>query len=100
MNQVGDTFSVSIFGAEFLFTFSPLGLKSLYSVRESDASFTEATRGLLGLKLPSEVIEGGNMKKFFQVISIVAYWLSRACGANGEVVATGFEAPTGGDLLG
>ena len=58
---------MSLFGAELLFTFSPMGLRSLYEVRESDASFTEATRGLLGLKLPAEVIEGGNMKKFYQV---------------------------------
>jgi len=36
-------------------TFSPEGLATLYKMREKDASFTEATKGLLSLKLPQEV---------------------------------------------
>ncbi len=54
--KYGDTFIVYLFGIKLFCVFSPEGLHSLYSVREIDASFTEATRGLLGLKLPEEVI--------------------------------------------
>ncbi len=43
--------------------FSPEGLRSLYEVREREASFTEATRGLLGLKLPHEIIAEGDLAK-------------------------------------
>ncbi len=53
---VGDSFIVYAFGLKLLCTFSRTGLRSLYTVREADASFTEATRGLLGLKLPPEVL--------------------------------------------
>ena len=53
--RLGDTFVAYLFGVRFLFTFSSTGLKSLYSIKEADASFTEATKGLLGLKLPQEV---------------------------------------------
>jgi cytochrome P450 len=56
-----------MFGAEMLFTFDPVGLRSLYQVRESDASFTEATRGLLGLKLPPAAIEG-TLHKFHRAM--------------------------------
>ena len=44
-----------MFGITMVCTFSPRGLRSLYEVREKEASFTEATKGLLGLKLPPEV---------------------------------------------
>lgn len=60
----GDTFILHIFGIRMFCVFSPRGLRELYSVREADASFTEATRGLLGLKLPHEVIAEGNLSKF------------------------------------
>lgn len=52
-----------MFGRHFLYTFSTSGLAALYGMREADASFTEATKGLLGLKLPDEFLEG-DMKKF------------------------------------
>lgn len=61
--QHGDTFLLYMFGRYFLYTFSTSGLKALYGLRESDASFAEATKGLLGLKLPPEVLDG-TMKKF------------------------------------
>jgi hypothetical protein len=60
----GDTFVTFLFGIPLLWVFSPTGLKSLYTMRESDASFTEATRGLLGLKLPAEIVQHGDMRKF------------------------------------
>ena len=50
--QYGDTFILHLFGAKLFCVFSSPGLRALYSVRENDASFTEATKGLLGLKLP------------------------------------------------
>lgn len=53
--RCGDTFTVYLFGVTMVCTFSPEGLTALYRVRERDASFTEATKGLLGLKLPKEV---------------------------------------------
>jgi cytochrome P450 len=61
--RVGDTFIVHAFGFRLFFTFSNTGLRSLYRVRESEASFTEATRGLLGLKLPPEATTG-TLEKF------------------------------------
>ena len=61
---VGDTFVVKMFGIDFFFVFSPVGLQSLYSAREADASFTAATKGLLGLKLPPDAIDGSSMVKF------------------------------------
>ncbi|EGD74146.1 hypothetical protein PTSG_06155 [Salpingoeca rosetta] len=62
--QHGDTFVVLMFGVRFLFTFSPEGLQSLYGFRERDASFTEATKGLLGLKLPQEILSENDLRKF------------------------------------
>ncbi len=47
--------TLCMFGITMVCTFSPRGLRSLYEVREKEASFTEATKGLLGLKLPPEV---------------------------------------------
>eukprot|EP00118_Oscarella_pearsei_P010338 m.63062 g.63062 ORF g.63062 m.63062 type:complete len:469 (+) comp35137_c0_seq1:203-1609(+) len=54
----GETFMLHLFGFRLLFTFSLEGLAALYQIREADASFTEATRALLQLKLPPEVTSG------------------------------------------
>lgn len=56
--RLGDTFLLDAMGLRMLFLFSPEGLRSLYALPEEDASFTEATRSLLGLKLPPELIQG------------------------------------------
>lgn len=61
--ELGDTFLVETFGFRLLFLFSPVGLRSLYALPENVASFTEATRALLGFKLPPEILEG-DMKMF------------------------------------
>ncbi len=53
--QIGDTFILQMFGARMLFVFSARGVRSLYQLPEADASFTEATRSLLSLKIPEEV---------------------------------------------
>lgn len=54
----GDTFILYLFGIKMFCLFSTEGLSFLYQVREADASFTEATRGLLGLKIPKELTSG------------------------------------------
>jgi cytochrome P450 len=54
----GDTFILHLFGIKLFCLFSLEGLSFLYQVREADASFTEATRGLLGLKVPNELTDG------------------------------------------
>jgi hypothetical protein len=41
----GDTFLLRLFGIDMFCVFSPEGLQSLYSAKEADASFTEATKG-------------------------------------------------------
>ena len=80
----GDTFILDMFGAKLLFVFSATGVKSLYQQAEADASFTEATRGFLGLKIPEEVnlhageehittharqiIADGDLRKFHAVL--------------------------------
>jgi cytochrome P450 len=56
--RVGDVFQAKIFGFDLLFVFSPAGLRSLYQLPEDVASFTEATRALIGLKLPKELLAG------------------------------------------
>ncbi len=56
--RIGDTFELRAFGLRLFFVFSPEALASLYALPESDASFTEATRSLLGLKLPPELTSG------------------------------------------
>jgi cytochrome P450 len=61
--RVGDVFQAKIFGFDLLFVFSPAGLRSLYQLPEDVASFTEATRALIGLKLPPSLL-GGDMKMF------------------------------------
>jgi hypothetical protein len=62
--QHGDTFVLRMFGINMLCVFSCTGLRSLYMARESDASFTEATKGLLGLKLPKEAMADEDLRKF------------------------------------
>ncbi len=61
--QLGDSFLVEAFGFRLFFVFSPEGLRSLYALPEKDASFTEATRTLIGFKLPPELL-GGDMAMF------------------------------------
>ena len=61
--RVGDSFLVEAFGFQLFFLFSPEGLRSLYQLPEKDASFTEATRTLIGFKLPAELL-GGDMAMF------------------------------------
>jgi cytochrome P450 len=52
----GDTFLLQTFGFDLLFVFSPEGVRSLYKLPEAQASFTEATRTLIGFKLPPELL--------------------------------------------
>jgi cytochrome P450 len=59
----GDTFLLEAFGFRLLFVFSPVGVRSLYKLPERQASFTEATRTLIGFKLPSELL-GSDMSMF------------------------------------
>lgn len=54
-----------MFGTYMLFVFSPAGVQSLYRMREADGSFTEATRALLGLKLPPDLLVG-TMRQFHE----------------------------------
>ena len=54
----GDAFLVELLRFPLFFVFSPTGLRSLYELPEEVASFTEATRTLIGLKLPAEMLEG------------------------------------------
>ena len=54
----GDTFLLEAFGFDLLMTFAPVGLRSLYRAPEAEASFTEATRTLIGFKVPDELLEG------------------------------------------
>lgn len=48
----------SAFGLKLFFVFSPQGLADFYRVPETDGSFTEATRGFLGFKVPEEILTG------------------------------------------
>lgn len=48
----GDAFLVELLGFRLFFVFSLEGLCSLYELPEEAASFTAATRTLIGLKLP------------------------------------------------
>lgn len=61
--RVGDSFLVEAFGFRLFFLFSPEGLRSLYALPEKEASFSEATRTLIGFKLPPELL-GGDMSMF------------------------------------
>ena len=62
----GDTFTLDVFGLNLFWVFSPTGLESLYALGEEDASFTEATRTLLGFKLPDALVSG-DMRMFHQL---------------------------------
>jgi cytochrome P450 len=54
----GDTFLLPLLHFRLFVVLSPDGLRSLYELAEEDASFTEATRTLIGFKLPAEMLEG------------------------------------------
>src|SRR3989338_2616109 len=56
-------FLIHVFGFRMVFVFSAHGLREFYRLREGDASFAEATRTLLGLKLPPETIADGDMNQ-------------------------------------
>ncbi len=56
--RLGDTFVVDAFGFRLFCVFSPLGVRALYAVKESEASFGLATFRLLRLKLPAELFAG------------------------------------------
>lgn len=64
----GDTFLVEVCGYRMLFVFSPVGLHSLYALAEEDASFTEATKALIGLRLPPELLTA-DMEMFRHVFT-------------------------------
>jgi cytochrome P450 len=53
--QVGDTFLVEAFGYHLLCVFSAAGVRSLYALPESQASFGLATYTLLSRKVPTEL---------------------------------------------
>ncbi|MGH7894616.1 MAG: cytochrome P450, partial [Candidatus Binatia bacterium] len=59
----GDTFLLELLRFRLFFVFGPIGLRSLYALAEEDASFGEATRTLLGLKLPPE-LQAGDLAMF------------------------------------
>jgi cytochrome P450 len=61
--RLGDTFLLEALGFRILFVFSPTALAALYRLKEEDASFAEATRTLLGFKLPDALL-GGDMTMF------------------------------------
>ena len=54
----GDVFLLHAFGVKLFFVFSKKGLIEFYKIAEQDASFTEATRGFLGYKVPEEILSG------------------------------------------
>lgn len=56
--EYGDTFLLEAFGFQLFMTFAPAGLRRLYQAPEDVASFTEATRTLIGFKLPDALLEG------------------------------------------
>lgn len=56
--RLGDTFVVDAFGYRFCCVFSPAGVRTLYALPESQASFGLATYNLLRLKLPPELFAG------------------------------------------
>lgn len=53
--RLGDTFVVDAFGYRLFCVFSPTGVRTLYALREDEASFGRATHDLLTLKLPPEL---------------------------------------------
>lgn len=66
--RCGDTFLLDAFGFQLLMTFSPVGLRSLYAAPEHAASFTAATRTLIGFKVPDELL-GGDMQLFHKLFA-------------------------------
>jgi cytochrome P450 len=56
--RLGDTFIVDAFGYRLFCVFSPAGVRTLYALREDEASFGLATYTLLTLKLPPELFGG------------------------------------------
>jgi len=71
--RVGDSFLVEAFGFRLFFLFSPEGLRSLYQLPEKEASFTEATRRLIGFKLPADLL-GGDALRVASVTKMRAGW--------------------------
>src|SRR5215470_6667382 len=61
--RLGDTFALEVGGFRLFCVFGPIGLRSLYALPEDEASFGEATRTLLGLKLPPE-LQAGDLAVF------------------------------------
>jgi cytochrome P450 len=57
-HRLGDTFLLEVAGFPLFCVFGPIGLRSLYALPEEVASFGQATRTLLGLKLPPELQTG------------------------------------------
>ena len=56
--RLGDTFVADVFGFRLFCVLGPQGVRSLYGLPESDASFGLATYRLIGFKLPPELIAG------------------------------------------
>jgi cytochrome P450 len=66
----GDTpLLLDVFGVPLYFVFSGGQLNEFYRVREQKASFKEATKSLLLLKLPEEIVEGGDLASFRPLMS-------------------------------
>lgn len=93
--RLGDAFLLDVLGFRLFFLFSPGGLRSLYELPEEVASFTEATRTLIGLKLPRELLEGDlglfrhlftaeRMDGFLGQMNAAAQEAVAALGASGE----------------
>ena len=66
--RLGDTFLVDLAGFRLFCVFGPIGLRSLYALPEDEASFGEATRTLLGLKLPP-ALQAGDLAMFQHLFS-------------------------------
>eukprot|EP00045_Choanoeca_perplexa_P011188 m.117273 g.117273 ORF g.117273 m.117273 type:complete len:529 (+) comp15542_c0_seq3:1429-3015(+) len=79
-DDLGDTFTVYLFGVRMLCMFGPQGVGSLYKLREKDASFTEATKGLLSLKLPKELLADNSLMKFHKGLkpALLPFYLTYA----------------------
>src|SRR6185436_11051029 len=66
--RLGDTFLLEVAGFRLFCVFGPIGVRSLYALPEDDASFGQATRTLLGLKLPPE-LQAGDLAVFQHLIN-------------------------------
>ncbi|NUP05452.1 MAG: cytochrome P450 [Polyangiaceae bacterium] len=94
----GETFLLEAFGFKLLFVFSPAGVRSLYKLPERQASFVEATRTLIGFKLPEELLSSeAGMSMFHHLFgrSQVEGYLSHMVDA---VRADLAELPVAGEL--